>query len=161
MSNLNGANKQDGNGGSKVLIWRWDASETGSVAIFSYQEHFGECKGYYGDKAHIRSFGPWTPVHPRHIRQQSEYTVAPRQEENRPVFCSHQEAILERPFEFLRFDEFVKFQLPVSVRDEALIDLRRMNIKDYSLFGSTDALVKTVSRFAMTFPWDISRPIAR
>ena len=123
-----------------------------NVAIFSYREHFGAGKGYAGNKAHIRSFGPWSPVHARHVRQQSQYTIALREQDSRIVFCPHDEAISERPFNWLRFDEITKFILPIGIREEVLLELRRMNITEYSLFDTADALVKTVSRFAHMRP---------
>jgi len=126
---------------------------TQKVAIFCYREYFGEGKGYTGGKAHIKSLGTWAPVHGRHVRQQSQYTVAVRDQSNGGVeFCSHEDAITERPFPWLRFDEITKFTLPVALRGEVLRDLRRMNITEYSLFDTTDALVRTVARFAISKP---------
>jgi hypothetical protein len=119
------------------------------VAIYSYQEHFGDGKGYQDDRASIRFAGHFASVHERHIRQQSRYTTAVRPEGSHMHFCSHEHAIKEKGYEWLRFDEVTKFILPIGLRAEALAALRRMNITLFSLFGTTDALVQTVARNAI------------
>jgi len=124
------------------------------VAIFCYREFLGYGKLSVRGNAQIRAIGPWAPVNDeRHIRQQSQYTVAIRDKEGEGVeFCPHEDAIRERPFKDVRFDEITKFILPMRIRDEVLSDLRRMNITEYSLFNTTDALVRTVARFAFSRP---------
>ena len=92
-------------------------------------------------------------MHARHVRQQSRYTVAVRDKKDGGVeFCPHEDADTEHPFKGLRHDEITKFTLPVALRKEVLLDLRRMNITQYSLFGTTDALVRTVADFATSKP---------
>jgi hypothetical protein len=121
-----------------------------NVAIFAYREYLGGPKGYRGDRAHIKACGRWASVHSRHIRQQSMYTIALRNDSGTVRFCDYESAVRERPFEFLRYDEIVKFEIPASEREHALRDLRLMNVTEFSLFDTTDALVKTVAQLALT-----------
>lgn len=122
---------------------------TSHVTIYSYQEHFGDGKGYQDDRASIRFVGHSASVHERHLRQQSRYTTAVRPEGAHLHFCSHEHAIKEKGYEWLRFDEITKFILPIALRSEALWNLRRMNITPFSLFGTTDALVQSVAQNAI------------
>lgn len=122
----------------------------GKVAIFAFQEYVGQGKGYEGNKPHIGVIGRWMPVHNRHIRQQSWYTVCVKDIDGKRVFASHEDADADRPFARigLPFNEITKFEIPTSERKKALDDLTRMNVTEFSLFDTQDALVKTVSRFA-------------
>ena len=123
-------------------------SEKGNVAIFAFREYLGQGKGYQESKARIGVHGRWMPVHTRHIRQQSLYTVCVRSARGGPVFSSHERAELDRPFKQIEFDAIIKFEIPAAERQIALEDLTRMNVTEYSLFETQDALIKTVSRFA-------------
>lgn len=119
------------------------------AAIFVYREFLGEGKGYEEGKAQIRHLGHWASIHERHFRQQSVYTIAVREKNSILNYCRHEDAISERPYEWIKFDEIVKYEIPSSARPEAISDLHRMNITEYSLFGSQDSLVRTVGKMAL------------
>jgi hypothetical protein len=122
---------------------------TSKVAIFAFRESLGQGKGYQGNKPHIGLVGRWAPVHSRHIRQQSLYTVCVKDSSGKRVFASHEEAEADRPFGgIVEFDEITKFEIPSSERKHALEDLNKMNVTEYSLFETQDALIRTVVRFA-------------
>lgn len=124
------------------------ASATGRVAIFAYRQFVGQSHGYASDKPQIGFLGHWMPVHGRHIRQQSTYTFCVEKIGSSIAFVSHEHASKRRAFKHLRFDDIIKYEIPVSEREKALCDLRRMNVTEYSLFETDDALVRTVVRFA-------------
>jgi len=69
------------------------------------------------------------------------------------VFASYEEAFQKRPLDFLSFDEVTKFEISAVARDDAIIDLIKMNVTEYSLFGSDDALVKTIAQLLKYRKW--------
>jgi hypothetical protein len=123
------------------------AAKTKSVAVFVFREFAGKGKGYEGDKSHIGVIGRWIAVHSRHIRQQSTYTLCVRNVDGEVVFASHEIPEDAKAFKFLNFDQITKFEIPISERDAALEALTLMNVTEYSLFETPDALVRTVVRF--------------
>jgi hypothetical protein len=124
-----------------------------NVAVFAYREFCGSGKGYEGNKPRIETFGPSAPIHHRHIRQQNTYTIALKKSDTGLVFASYEEAFQKRPLDFLSFDEVTKFEISAVARDDAIIDLIKMNVTEYSLFGSDDALVKTIAQLLKYRKW--------
>ena len=124
------------------------------VAIFAYRQTVGQGNGYQTDRPHIGCLGPWMPAHDRHIRQQSTYTFCIQKIGTRISFVAHEHADKNRPSERIqhRDNEITKFTIPVSEREEALRDLRKMNVTEYSLFDTDDALVRTVVHRALEKP---------
>jgi hypothetical protein len=70
------------------------------------------------------------------------------------AFVTHESADKNRPLKRIRHrdNEIIKFEMPVAERNEALLDLRKMNITEYSLFDNNDALVRTVVGRALERP---------
>jgi hypothetical protein len=125
------------------------AKKDSRVAIFSYREYCGSGKGWEGSKPHIATLGHFVSTHRRHILQQCEYTMCVKNGSNGTgmLFAPYDDAISGRPYQgLLKFDDFIQFTIPVSERDEALDDLEKMNINEYSLFETDDAMVRTVAR---------------
>lgn len=120
------------------------SDEASKTAIFAFREY----RKYQGNKAHIGLVERWAPVHSRHIRQQSLYTVCVKNSNGKRVFTAHMGAEADYPYKQLEFGEITKFELPTSERKTALAELTKMNVTEYSLFETQDALIRTVSRFA-------------
>ena len=116
------------------------------------------CEVIHDDGERVQTLGPCATVHERHVRQQSDYTLSFRVSR-----ISGSEARIELRNPEKVFDKLLalkpknrktlsfveRWTLPVSQREEALRDLERMNITEYSLFGTEDALVQTVARLAL------------
>ena len=92
--------------------------------------------------------GPYIQSHPRHYIQQSRYSlcVGLQLQDEWPgkdfLFLSH-EQVLGRN---VGRDLLLKLKIPSSERQLALRHLDSMNINPYSLYGSEEALIRTVAR---------------
>jgi len=115
------------------------------VSIYCYLE--------YGDSGKIRSsrqsaiyvFGPYVKVHKRHVLQQSQYSICVDQDgNNNPIFANH-ESVFTRDDTSQDQDRLWKFNVPSKERNQALKSLNKMNINAYSLFGTEDSLVESIS----------------
>ncbi len=126
------------------------------AAIFCYQEYFGDGKMYERGKPKINCMGPWAGVHERHIRQRSTYTYCVCEINERMRFVSHADAEKSDNSFYPQSDVVTKFVIPLEDRKNILIDLHRMNITAFSLFGTEDALVQTVGALASNnvFPYE-------
>lgn len=82
----------------------------------------------------LHDIGPFVAGGKRHATQQAQYTWCSRSEAETAYFDSHQnylKGILK------------KIRIKTVFRSEILADLHAMNINEFSLFGTTDALVRT------------------
>ena len=127
------------------------------VAIFYCQHTSGSGHSFSSDYPKIIN-KEYNITHERHIRQQSSFTysiklkdypnmqksVGPSQT---MVFCSHEKAFENRftATENNEYDQLKKYTLPASERIKALKDLKTMNLLDFSLFDTKEAMVKSVS----------------
>jgi len=91
--------------------------------------------------------GAYASVHLRHVQQQSVYSICCRLTGGRPLVLidSH-----ERVFGLAKHygrdrHHLIKYTLPVGMRDLVLGNLMQMNINEYSIYQSHDALVRTIS----------------
>jgi len=78
--------------------------------------------------------GPFVAGGKRHSTQQAQYTWCSRREGETAYFDSHQDhlkGILK------------KIRIKTGFRSEIMADLHAMNINEFSLFGTADALVRT------------------
>ena len=114
------------------------------TAIFAFREN----TAYQGSKPRIGLVGRWAPVHSRHIRQQSVYSVCAKEMNGTRVFSSHERVETEYRHKQLEFGVITKFEIPITERKNAMQDLAKMNVTEYSLFETQDALIRTVCRFA-------------
>lgn len=98
--------------------------------------------GVIGDgvgKSTIRRIGPYIRSHPRHFRQQSDYTICgARDSVGNWYFESHESAIGARG----RQDLVWKFNLPSSERVGILRLLDDHNLNAFSLFDSEESLLE-------------------
>jgi hypothetical protein len=128
-----------------------------AVSIFVFREYCGSCKGA-SDGVHVSVHGRWASIHERHVRQQSVYTIAYEDvlSETGVIkdikFLPHEEALSRIHSNYPEQDRLEKIVVPAGCREEAMLDLERMNITEFSLFGTEDALVRTVARFALQTP---------
>ena len=109
------------------------------------------------DRESIDFFGPYVRTHPRHFLQQSRYSLCSRLEfpgapddlQYDYSFRSHENTIGRFRNDYLT----VRIDIPAQQqqRNRALKVLDTMNINPYSLYGSEEALVKTMARREMLF----------
>lgn len=117
------------------------------VAIFVFGNTFDADLARAAEIGKVQPLGPWAAIDRRHVLQQSCYSLCWRRVgEGRYSYFSHETvaakddaAANEKGYLLL------KFTLPWSERSNVLEDLQAMNINEYTLFGSEDALVATVA----------------
>lgn len=137
------------------------------VAIYYYQHALGG--GHSFSSSHPKIINrEYHKTHERHIRQQSSFTYSIKLKNNSNtqrlslgqsqtmVFCSHEEAFNNRFIanENIKYDEVTKYTLPVSERIKALKDLKTMNLLDFSLFDTKEAMVRGVSNSVLLENFD-------
>ena len=119
------------------------SSEKASVSIYCYLEHADIGKIRSSDQPAIYVFGPYAKVHKRHVLQQSQYTICVElDDEYNPIYANHELVFRKSD---VRQDRLWKFNVPSNLRNQALKSLNKMNINSYSLFGSEDSLVESIS----------------
>jgi hypothetical protein len=114
------------------------------VAIYAYiPTPRGTKTGWLGAPL-ITLLGPRVATDRRHFLQQAVYTwcVKPIEESGDFWLCSHHD-ILAQPSD--QQDTLVRITLPASEKKAALSDLQAHNINQYTLFGTEDALAKTIA----------------
>lgn len=110
-------------------------------SIYLYRDTQEGMKVEGSDKPIVRHVGPYVQSHPRHFRQQSDYTISYRWNESSGwVFCPHNQAIGIRPGQ----DIVQKFNLPSSERDDILQLLDQYNLNAFSLYDSEETLLETM-----------------
>jgi len=97
-------------------------------------------KGWSSDAPRIRCIGPYVRSHPRHFRQQSDYTVCGSYKKAWH-FCSHEEVFGDGTS---RQDVLWKFNLPSTERIKVLQLLDDYNLNAFSLFDSEESLLETM-----------------
>ena len=114
-----------------------------SVSVYCYLEHADVGKIRLNDRPEVYVFSPSVKVDKRHVLQQSQYTICVElNEDYKPIFTNHEEVFRRSDG---RQDRLWKFNVAGSQRNHALKSLNKMNINSYSLFGSEDALVESIS----------------
>lgn len=116
------------------------ADTSGKVSIFCLREHYQPAISR--EDPHVRVLGPYVRTHMRHSIQQAEYTICVRREKN-----YGQEFNLYSPYAKAHWDDefIIKLTLPLSIRDQVILDLYRMNIHEYSIFPNEEGLMKWLS----------------
>lgn len=118
-------------------------STNNSVSVYCYLEHADVGKLRSSDEPGIFVFGPYAKVHKRHVLQQSQYSICTElNDAYKPIFANH-ELVFKKSDK--RQDRLWKFNVPSTERNKALKSLNKMNINSYSLFGTEDALVESIS----------------
>ncbi|MEM9914160.1 MAG: FRG domain-containing protein [Planctomycetota bacterium] len=120
------------------------AGSASYVSVYAFIETPEGHKSASGGESMIDTHGPYVTTHARHFNQKAWYTTATTwdSERNRHMFCSHHDVV---PSPIAHQDVLIKLTLPRSDRITALRQLDDFNINHYSLFGTEDALVRTMS----------------
>lgn len=95
----------------------------------------------------VSVLGPYVRAHRRHIVQQCQYTICAVWDSDLKL-CSHDD-VLETPTTRFRA---IRINIPSRERVTALRVLDLMNINPYSLYGSDESLIRTVSTRVGLFP---------
>jgi hypothetical protein len=102
----------------------------------------------FGNDLHHYFLGPYIRTDPRHVLQQSDYSMCLGDEDKQVIFKSHEAGIWDSVG--LRGNVF-KITIPSTERLTALKHLASMNINPFSLFGTEDSLVRTIARRELEF----------
>jgi hypothetical protein len=115
----------------------------GSVSIYCYLEHSGVGKTHSSDEPGIYTFGPYVKAHKRHVLQQSQYSICVELDDDyNPIYANH-EIVLNKNEDSQ--DKLWKFNIPNSERTKVIKMLNKMNINAFSLFGTEDSLIESIS----------------
>lgn len=113
-----------------------------TVSIYAYREFI---EGYKWDSSHeprIIGLGPYVRSHRRHFQQQSQYTICTIPRNGEHAYACHEDAFTNQ---VEGQDELWKFNIPASEREKVLKKLEQYNITAFSLFGSEESLMETLS----------------
>jgi len=114
------------------------------VAVYAYVDTpLGTKAGFIGAPI-ITLLGPHVATDRRHFMQQAVYTWCVKQEGDGDdyMICSHHD-VLRTPSN--QQHALIRITLPTSERRTALRDLQAHNINHYTLFGTEDALARTLA----------------
>jgi len=111
-------------------------------SIYAYCETPTGAKGGAVGEPTIRVLGPYVRSHPRHFRQQSEYTLCESLDAQHCwQYDSHQHVVdRARPGQDLLW----RFDISVEERVNVLQQLDNYNLNAYSLFDSEESLLETM-----------------
>ena len=90
----------------------------------------------------IRRIGPYVRSHPRHFRQQSDYTICGAFEENLGWRFHPHEAVFGS--QGAKQDVLWKFNLPSTESSRVLRVMDEYNLNAFSLFDSEETLLETM-----------------
>lgn len=123
------------------FAFRYPLPGAKAVAVYAYRDA-PDAKTASSGAARIHRQGPYVSSDKRHFLQQSQYTFCTRTDDAGVVrYIGHEQAFRDvSPADRIR-----KFLIPLSARRQALMQLNRMNINAFSLFGSEDSLVETIA----------------
>lgn len=113
-----------------------------SASIYAYCEYTAGHKSGSGSAPAISGLGPYVRSHRRHFQQQSQYTICTVHRDGKLCYASHQDVFARNNEDQ---DELWKFNIPSSERTKVLKRLEQFNINAFSLFGSEDSLMETLS----------------
>jgi hypothetical protein len=124
------------------LILRPGDGKPEKRSIYVYCEIPQLSKGGVVGAPTIRHIGPYVRSHPRHFRQQSDYTICYAFDENTGwKFHPHEDVFGSRG---ARQDVLWKFNLPSSESSRILRVMDEYNLNAFSLFDSEEALLETM-----------------
>ncbi len=118
-----------------------DMSEQASLYCFLESADIGKLRS--SDQPEIYSFGPYAKIHRRHVLQQCQYTICVELDQDyNPIYADHERVFCR---EEGKQDRLWKFNIPITKRFKILKILNQMNVNAFSLFGSEDSLIETIS----------------
>jgi hypothetical protein len=96
--------------------------------------------------------GSYLRTHQRHYLQQANYSMCAKLKVTEPgkdfLFSPHEPAMARAVGNDGRL---IKYKITASQRTSVLMQLDKMNINEFSLFGGDDALIRTVARRELLF----------
>lgn len=119
-----------------------DQNQNENSAIYMYIENLGFGKSGVVGSPEISTLGEYVTTHKRHWIQQSNYTSCVAKVNDEWVFHPHQNAFGRSSDEF---DRLIKVEIMPNERINMLKQLDFMNINAFSLFGTEEALMKTLA----------------
>ncbi len=114
------------------------------VAIFAFTEYPNHMRTSRGGDPMIYGVGEYLKTHPRHYRQQSNYTYCLADHggdgQNSTLFPH------ERAVKINSQDNYIKkFVIQGSERHKVMSELMKMNINSFSLFGNEEGLLQDLA----------------
>ena len=111
-------------------------------SVYAYCETPLGFKGWAVGAPAMRAMGKYVKAHPRHFRQQSNYTMCMSFDENAGGWAFHKHDLVfgSRP----RQDYLWKFDLPSTERTPILKWLDEFNLNAFSLFDSNETLLEAI-----------------
>jgi hypothetical protein len=119
-----------------------DAVETEASALYIYTEWLGHGKGGPVGAPEISSMGQYVTAHKRHWIQQSEYTACVAKNGEDWYFHPHADAV---GCASDTSDRLIKIEIAAEARLPILRQLDSMNINAFSLYGTEEALMRTLA----------------
>jgi hypothetical protein len=120
-----------------------NARHDGDVAIYAYREWASGFKVGGSDSPHIVSLGPLFKTHKRHFRQQSRYTACAQFIDGQWYFVPHDQVFGETDNQ--KQDLLWKMSIPASERLKVLRFCEKVNLNDFTLFDSEEALLEQLA----------------
>ena len=117
-------------------------STASAVSIYAYCEYTVGHKSGSSNAPEITGLGPYVRSHRRHFQQQSQYTICTIHRDGEHAYAHHEDAFAGNREDQ---DELWKFNIPASEREKVLKRLEQYNITAFSLFGSEERLMETLS----------------
>jgi hypothetical protein len=123
-------------------------TKSSRVSIYAYVEFPSGAKLFSPASVAIHGVAPTVRSHPRHVLQQSEYTICTMKSDDHWFYSCHED-VFEKEDEGQ--DLLWKFNIPSSERLKVLRLLDRYNLNAFSLFGSEESLAETVALRVLLF----------
>ena len=123
-------------------------------SIYAYWEVPQKFKAWSNHMPMVRPIGRYVRSHPRHFRQQSDYTICGLFKQqwhfhpHEAVFSPREEVFSpdgpRKPPDYHEQDSLYKFNLVSTERDAVLSRLNDYNLNAFSLFDSEETLMETM-----------------
>lgn len=134
----------------------YGASGNDDVAVFSYVDSTGKGKLDEVGAPAITQLGKYFNTHKRHFVQQAIYTIA-TEHRGAWMYCRHEHAHAYSSSDMQSI--LTKWVLPISLRDEVIALLDKMNINPFTIYGSEEGLMQSLA-YSELLP-EIDRKLSR
>lgn len=116
---------------------------TDHVVIFAYCDNPQGFKTSGSDEPQIVTCGPYVSTHRRHFAQQAQYTICVQHHQGKGWHFKPHASVFD--LEVPGQDRLFKFRLRADERAAVLRELLDYNLTAFSLFGSQESLMETIS----------------